>query len=587
MKVNGDLDLIGDINIGGQAKSLKVERVSSLPSVTSPDESRLVYNQTNKKIYYNNGTAYTDISQAAYINYLHVNSFNPGVGGVLIDTVYDPLVSTRVTGIVSDSLNQTISFSVSSKTLNATPVITCNGVTANLTIDTFDNTDGYVWNGTVTLTLLSTDTLIEFVHSEGGIYSYDFTYLAKPTVTACSIGGYPVGQSEVKENDTVQLTITSNKNISSVIGFSGQGNKSFTQNILSPSTTVTISVPIDNKGNTPTAYPLRFKIDATDGSRSLYILTSDYGSVDGTDTLILNNTYPSITIGGITYPGSQTAISTAQSATVDNTITDSSSVVYSSPNSQLTVTNPTTYETSKTVTYASGDYNLAINNLRITATRSENNATTISNAVVHINNELPTCTLSLDVTRLRSGGAYDSSPQEYVMTITTSHTDVENITSDISSGTFTSGSWTKISSDTWTRTVSIDDTDAKGIHNLVDFIATTSGGLEQSTLVDNSFEIGGFVLRILTIDALANEADIGTDVTDVTKLRATNLFTGAPGEHNLSYAPNLTNVTGTFTITTPANTLNSGGHLWHNNDVDSVNNNYSGTLQIEIEEIEQ
>ena len=77
MKVNGDLDLIGDINIGGQAKSLKIEHVSSLPTVTSPDESRLVYNQTNKKIYYNNGTAYTDISQGDYINYLHVNSFSP------------------------------------------------------------------------------------------------------------------------------------------------------------------------------------------------------------------------------------------------------------------------------------------------------------------------------------------------------------------------------------------------------------------------------------------------------------------------------------------------------------------------------
>ena len=587
MKVNGDLDLIGDINIGGQAKSLKIERVSSLPTVTSPDESRLVYNQTNKKIYYNNGTAYTDISQGDYINYLHVNSFNPGVGGVLIDTLYDPLVSTRVTGIVSDSLNQTISFSVSSKTLNATPVITCNGVTANLTIDTFDNTDGYVWNGTVALTLLSTDTLIEFVHSEGGMYSYDFTYIAKPIVSACSIGGYPVGQTEVKENDTVQLTITSDKNITRVIGFAGQGNKSFTQNILIHSNTISVSVTIDNKGNTPTAYPLCFKIESTDGAQSLYTLTNSYGSTDGEHTLILNNTYPTITLGNITYPGTQTAISVSQLAIVDNTITNSTTVVYSSPNSQLLITDPLIYETSKNVAYATGDYNTAITNLRITATRSENNSETIRNVVVHINNELPTCTLSLDVTRLRSGGAYDSSPQEYVMTITTSHTDVENITSDISSGTFTTGSWSKITDTTWTRTVSIDDSDAKGFHNLTDFIATTAGGLEQSTLNSNSFEIGGFVLRVLTIDALANEADIGTNVTDVTKLRATNLCTGEPGEYNLTYVNSLSNASGTFTITSPANMLNPIGHLWHNNDLNSVNNNYSGTLQIEIEEIEQ
>jgi hypothetical protein len=168
----------------------------------------------------------------------------------------------------------------------------------------------------------------------------------------------------------------------------------------------------------------------------------------------------------------------------------------------------------------------------------------------------------------------------------TSQNNIVNITSGTSSGTFLETSWTKVGSYTWTRTLIITDSSIKGIHNLTDFIATTSGGLEQSNLIDNSFEVGGFVLRTMTISALSAECDIGTIVTDVTKLRCTNLLLGNSGDNNVSYANNFADISSTFSITTPSNTLNVSGHLWHNNDTISVANNYSGNLQIEIEEIE-
>lgn len=587
MKVNGDLDLDGDILIGGQAKSLKVEHVSTLPAIVLNDESRLLYNQTDKQIYFNNGTQYKNITQSPLLNFLHIDSVDPGVDGVIINSLYDPLISTRLIGIVSNSLILSIDFTVSSKTLNVVPVITCNGTNATLVISTYDNVSGYVWSGHVNVVLLSTNTQLRFVHSEGNVFDYSFQYVTRPLITFCVINGYPIGQTEVKENDIVQLTIVSDKLITVVDGFSGQANKPFSTTILVPATTVTVDVVIDNRGNVSTPYPIYFRIDSTDSSRSNKVNTSVFGNVDGENVLTLNNTQPSVTIDSITYPIDQTSISSAQTATVNNTVTNASSVVYFSNNSQLTIANTTTYETAKTVTYASGDFNTTTNNFRITATRTENGATAISNTVVHINNELPTCTLSLTATRLRSGGTYDSSPQQYVVTIITSQNNIVNITSGTSSGTFLETSWTKVGSYTWTRTLIIADSSIKGIHNLTDFIATTSGGLEQSNLIDNSFEVGGFVLRTMTISALSAECDIGTVVTDVTLLRCTNLLLGNSGDNNVSYANNFADITNTFSITTPSNTLNASGHLWHNNDSIGVANNYSGNLQIEIEEIEE
>ncbi len=583
MKVNGDLDIVGDISVGGEAKNLKVEHVSSLPTFISNDESHLVYNQTDKQVYFNNGVEYKNIALLIKDNYLEIQSIDTN-GGTLISTLYDNLAPTRMIGLTSDSLTLTITFNVSSKTLNTTPVITCNGVTATLSIESYIVDSGYVWYGTLTLILLETDTSITFEHSEGNMFTYSYEYVVPPTITACNISGYPIGQSEVKEDDTVIVNITADKPIANIFSFGGQGNKAFSYNTPVALNSISVSFVIDNKGNIPTTYPLSFKVVATDGSISVLTLTSDFGTVDGTHTLLLNNTKPSIVLNNINYPLNQTSIGNGQNASVDHTITNASNVVYFSNSGELTISNTTTYESLKNVTYNSGNYNNIISNFRITATRTENNSVTILNSLVNINNDLPSFVLSMNELYLRSGGNFGSSAQEYVMTITTNQNNIVSITCDPSSGTFVEPAWNKISDYVWTRTISIHDNDAKGSHSLLNFIGTNSSGQQQSTLTNNVYEISGFVSRIITIPALSRETNIGTYVTDNVRLLCTNLLTGLAGSNNLMFVNDLVDASDKFTITGPSGMLNNNGNIFYNNDIASVNNNYSGNLEIEIEE---
>ncbi|MFO5979604.1 hypothetical protein ACLBSL_33530, partial [Klebsiella pneumoniae] len=54
------------------------------------------------------------------------------------------------------------------------------------------------------------------------------------------------------------------------------------------------------------------------------------------------------------------------------TVSTADSVVYSSPNDQLTITSANEAEIAKVVTYKSGTYNDSTNNLLITAKRAAN-----------------------------------------------------------------------------------------------------------------------------------------------------------------------------------------------------------------------
>ncbi|MFO5736412.1 hypothetical protein, partial [Klebsiella pneumoniae] len=66
----------------------------------------------------------------------------------------------------------------------------------------------------------------------------------------------------------------------------------------------------------------------------------------------------------------QSAIKVGETATVANTVSNADSVVYSSPNDQLTITSANEAEIAKVVTYKSGTYNDSTNNLLITARRA-------------------------------------------------------------------------------------------------------------------------------------------------------------------------------------------------------------------------
>lgn len=97
-----------------------------------------------------------------------------------------------------------------------------------------------------------------------------------------------------------------------------------------------------------------------------------------------NSTVPTVTISSIAYPAGQSGLKDTESATVTNSTGNADTVVYGSPNGDLTVSNTTTFEASKTVTRNNGNYNISTNNFTLSGTRAANGMVRGTSAVVNI-----------------------------------------------------------------------------------------------------------------------------------------------------------------------------------------------------------
>ena len=159
------------------------------------------------------------------------------------------------------------------------------------------------------------------------------------------------------------------------------------------------------------------------------------------NTIVLNNSQPTITFSGIVYPAFQQAIKSGESATVNVTETNVDTVSYTS--TELTVTDPTTLG-NKTVTYESGTYNISTNNLTVVATKTSNATTATFSTVVWIANTAPTITVTTPAARLRS-------PQSHTISINSNQRTQATPTLSASVGTF-GGSWSTVNNGlNWTR----------------------------------------------------------------------------------------------------------------------------------------
>tara|TARA_Y100000593_G_scaffold34374_1_gene67509 strand:+ start:16511 stop:21328 length:4818 start_codon:yes stop_codon:yes gene_type:complete len=117
---------------------------------------------------------------------------------------------------------------------------------------------------------------------------------------------------------------------------------------------------------------------------------SDAGNIYSPDaqssaSAVVNNTgFPSLTVGPVSYPANQSALKGAESATVTNTASSFDSIAYTSPGSELTISNPTLFEGSKNVTRNGGTYNISTDNFTATATKASNGMVRDVSTVVNI-----------------------------------------------------------------------------------------------------------------------------------------------------------------------------------------------------------
>ena len=309
---------------------------------------------------------------------------------------------------------------------------------------------------------------------------------------------------------------------------------------------------------------------ATFKARNNFNTISD--SFTTTDTAEINNgTIPVISINSIAYPGSQQAIKSSESSSISNNATNFDLISYSSPNSQLTISNTSTYEQNKNVDYLAGGYNIegdgGVNNLKISATKSSNGATTESFKIVNIANTplnlfINSLTALLPSSPSGLSDSFNMSSSQLMLSAPTLSTDPAQ-TNPSSLAQNSSG--TAKTSNSYTLTAL--DTDTKGSFNW-QVSAVNLANIETVSISSNpSYTLQGFSSRSVTASPNglgAGLAPIGTTVSDANDINFENLAEGglAPNGGTLytyqSY-PNGTQLNNSYDINNKFTVCDSSG----------------------------
>jgi hypothetical protein len=410
---------------------------------------------------------------------------------------------------VSDTQFVTVSVLAKAGTSSYVPTITVNGTPVSLTEDTNGS-----FTGSVEIDLNNLTT-ITAVHGDGPTDVCDIGLDNPPIIqSATFINGYPGSQTELKAGDQFEFNIITDINFVN-IEVSDYGAFESYSNTVTSTSNYTFTGTIANRGTSVQNLGVKVRVQKDTGSWSEYYLSESAGSSDGINTVKLNNTYPSISFGNIDYPVSQLALKNSESAIVHNTVTNSNTILYESPNNELNISSPSVLQSSKTVTRISGTYNTSTPNFKITATKSSNNATTISSTVVSIANIACTLTVTEPFARLRSS----STPQNYTITIT-SNQDLLSAPSLVegAEGIFQGTAFTG-SGKIWTRLLMITDTMPKGTYTWGNISATNLAGIVTNVITgNNTYTLGGFIAMTVTLPGYANEVSVNVEVTDYSKL---------------------------------------------------------------------
>lgn len=418
---------------------------------------------------------------------------------------------------------------------------------------------------------------------DGAEDTVQVTIETAPELLALSFtGDYPGSQTELKAGDSFQITGTTDKPCT---GVEILDYEAFSLAVITfaSTTAFTVSGTVADRGTSSVLRPARVRARDASGA---YGGTRDTNTGGGTTERVhlvqCNNLYPTVVLGTPTYPPGQSALKNLESATVPVTVSNYDTVTFTSPNSQLDITDPTSPASPKTVTRISGTYNVATNNLRATAVRTANDAQTVAQTVVRIANVAATISVTEPYARLRSG----SSPQDYTISIVSDQElgSAPSLDSSASpnSGTLQGVGWVGGLS-IWTRVIRIASSDVPGTYGWRNLVATNRSGLTTTLITgDASYIIGGFATIAATFPPFSQTTTIPVQVTDYSKLQA-GIFTATnqPSIKNPTQG-NHANLINTYTV--EALGVNPTTIFW--NDLAAANSNSSGTAQLlNIEEL--
>jgi len=298
---------------------------------------------------------------------------------------------------ISSTPNITVSVLAVTAGQSFKPSVTVNGVAATLSRNALTD----VWTGSAAITLTGeAPYTVTATHSEGATDTAIVNMEALPVVTNMQFSGaYPnVGQTEHAQGQTLSLTITSDTQFTEleIVDDVGTATEALSLSFAA-TTTKTVTVTVADRGSygtgAPIIVPAKARIKSANGTWGNYFESNDFGGTNGVHILALNNTRPLVEINSIVYPVGQYALKDTESVTVNVSESNVDSLVWSSPNSQLSISSPST-SGNKTVTRASGGYNITDNNLRVVSNRVANATQTTFSTVVWIAHDAPTITVT-------------------------------------------------------------------------------------------------------------------------------------------------------------------------------------------------
>jgi hypothetical protein len=418
--------------------------------------------------------------------------------------------------------------------LQVRPEVLVNGVAT--TWSTVQQKDPTAYEGTVNLSGFTLPYTITAVHQDGNSYSVDVVADAPPVIgTLEFVNGYPGSQTELKAVDTFDINVQADLNFVA-IEVEDSGACSSMSFAVASTNNYTFAADIANRGTTTQALPARVRVQKVTGAWSDWVYTNaGGGTVDGTNLVNLNNTYPSIDSmnqGSITYPATQQAIKDAETVTIHSTCTDFDTISYTSPNAELSIPSSTTYAENKAgVARIAGGYNISAVNYRISANRAANDATSAETLVVYIAHDFAQIQMTEPASRLRTGGNDGTVAQNHTITLTANQRLITTPT--IAAPPAGGGTWQGAGfvggPEVWTRALQCIDNDTVGTYSYGTLVATNLANRITTTYTgDSNYTIGGFVSRTVTLAAFANETTFNAAVADYSKCTLVWAFKSLP-----------------------------------------------------------
>jgi len=520
------------------------------------------------------------VTQGAIVGGLFFTNIAPTSAGIVGSKTY--VAGTTPANLVitqgtTDTGNVTVTLFAEGGSAFYSPTVTVTTVPAQaggpiIATLTEDPNDKRTYIATAALTGITADTVVNASSSTNATATATIIRAAAgPAIDVLTIGAYPGAQTEVKAGDTLS--------VSGRIANTGTYAEIIAGGAAAGLTVLTVGAP-DSFSTGFRSVTGNFTVGGGAGALGVSVrgrnaLGTFGNTFASTNTVILNQTFPTIGARTITYPATQSGLKGTETATVASTVTNFDTISYTATG--LTVTAPTSYSSSKTVTLSSTGYVFNTNNYTITATRAANAATSTASSAVTIATTAPTAEITYT-----PAGRMASSPGgvNHTVTITASQR-LNNAPSLVASSGTWQGLWTVgANSSIWTRVLRIADGDPKGAQTFNTLVLTNLANVAGSVITSGAaYTVGGFATRTITFPAFARFAAIGTNVVDITKVTAS--YTGASV---LARQTSTVDVFQGFTIVNSAGVYDPAGGFLFISDAAFAGSNTTGTLQLDIAE---